>query len=291
MFTSDTSKIINTDHYTHQLNITLSWFPEHFAHEKVMVTVAKPWITVNSGISYIGQWQNDIANINEIANEIDQSGNSANINLNQTNINWTLIWNWTNNIGNNGTVTGDTYTNAWSEWISYNDNATDFNNIAWANWTFKEYNWLDNVYYSNGNTTIDLTIINNINKSTTFIVENGDLTIDNNIVSNFNIAFIVKWGHIIINNNVTKLSWTYITIDWKIISDLIDTENQLTINGSIYGNMNKLRNHRTHISLDNTTWNINVGTNVNYSSSLLNKPAPLVSKFIWEYIDSTKFAQ
>ena len=283
VFTSDITKLWYKDHYTHQLNITLSWFKNHFAHEEVRVTVAKPWITVNSGISYIGQWQNDIANINEISNDLGY-------NTNQTNIQWTLIWDWSNNIGNNGTIWWDIHSNAWSEWNYYATSA-NINNIAWANWVFKPYNWLDNVYYSNGNTTLDNTIINNINKPTTFIVENGNLTINNNVTSNYNIAFIVKWWNIIINHNVTELKWTYITIGWKINSDWTKTENQLKINGSVYGNMNGLRDYRTHISLDNSTWNIQVGTQINYNSNLLNKPAPLVSKFIWDYIDSIQIAQ
>jgi hypothetical protein len=173
--------------------------------------------------------------------------------------------------------------------------------------TFAQYNGLSNVFYTkNKNITIDNSWIpsewtdgtntesidNTIAR--TFIIENGNLYINKDIASSKNIAFIVKWGNIIIGENVTQIAWTYIAIKtaggWWEIKWRVKTNNKLTINGSLYGDLTNLTNKRTHVSVD-ANWVIQVGTFISFGSSILNKPAPLVSQFITEYIESTKVAQ
>jgi len=298
-FISDIN-LFSDDHKTNELHITLSGFPDHFAHEKVYVTVAKPWISVKGwALSFIwnNETQNQIANVNDIANEI------GSINTEQTNIEWTLIWIWDNDLSNNWNIWWDIYYEASTEWNEYWDSSSWAITTDWTN-TFSTtsfdtsynelFNWISNViHYKNTNVVIDSDVNLSLSEPRTYIIENGDLIISWNIEADKNIAFIVKWWNIIFNETADYLStgnkhsikWTYISIDWMIKSP--NTEQQLKVNGSLYGNLNILRQNRTHIKLEDN-WTISVGTVINFGSNILNKPAPLVSKFIWEYIESTK---
>ncbi|USN58063.1 MAG: hypothetical protein H6767_07065 [Candidatus Peribacteria bacterium] len=67
------------------------------------------------------------------------------------------------------------------------------------------------------------------------------------------------------------------------------TNNVLTINGAVYGNMTELLEKRTYIK-DNANGQIDVGTIVSFGSSFFRKPAPLLGEFIGEYLSSRKYA-
>ncbi len=68
-----------------------------------------------------------------------------------------------------------------------------------------------------------------------------------------------------------------------------ESEKQLLVKGSLYGNVSNLVENRYYISDD--THGLSVGTIVSFGSSLFTKPAPLVTQFTKEYIRSTKVAK
>ena len=161
---------------------------------------------------------------------------------------------------------------------------------------FGKYNGLDNVYIITGkNVIINSGDFVAPTEPTTYIVEGGNLTINENINSNANIAFVVKGWDIIIHKDVEEIDGTYISIPvWSpaIGGDIVgsgDTSTQLVVNGSLYGDISELVMTRHYISNDSgQLW---VGTIVSFGSSLFTKPAPLVSQFIGEYLEAEKIAR
>ena len=67
------------------------------------------------------------------------------------------------------------------------------------------------------------------------------------------------------------------------------TDKQLTVNGSLYGNIEDLVDDRYYVA--NSGGQLSVGTIVSFGSSLFSKPAPLVSQFIGEYLSAEKVAK
>ena len=61
------------------------------------------------------------------------------------------------------------------------------------------------------------------------------------------------------------------------------------MNGSLYGDIQDLVQNRNYISQDGDQ--LSVGTVVSFGSGIFHKPAPLVSQFVGEYLDSTKVAR
>jgi hypothetical protein len=131
------------------------------------------------------------------------------------------------------------------------------------------------------------------NWSKTYIVENWNLIINSNINYPENIWFVVKWWNIIINSSVTEINWIYISIPkesiWWEIKWTAKTNNVLTVNWSLYWNIDNLINTRTYI--EEINWYLNVWTIISFWSSIFRQPAPLTWKFIWEYMDSQKVAK
>lgn len=160
---------------------------------------------------------------------------------------------------------------------------------------FVNYNGLTNVKVVKGNYTLKASDISGITQPTTFIVEQGNLTIPMNILLSDNVAFVVRGGDLIIDASVTNLKGTYIAIknaETNVggnIRSNARTDKQLTVNGSLYGNVAQLVESRDYI--DGSKETIGVGTIVSFGSSLFSKPAPLISQFITEYMNSTKVAQ
>lgn len=67
------------------------------------------------------------------------------------------------------------------------------------------------------------------------------------------------------------------------------TNTVLTVDGSLYGDISDLSLKRTYIR--DTGSQISVGTIVSFASGLFRRPAPLVSQFIEEYMQSEKIAK
>ena len=182
------------------------------------------------------------------------------------------------------------------EWEALEDNSVS-EITASTNTAFDKYQGLSNVFAKRWDVTIDTAPVVWWAISKTFIIEGWDLNLsdllDWTIESGNNIAYIVKGGDINIDANVSEINWTFIAIPvsgvgWNITSDNTDTP--LTVNGSLYGNLTRLTENRTHISMA-SDWTINVWTVISYGSNLLSKPAPLVGQFINDSLEAQKIAQ
>jgi hypothetical protein len=137
--------------------------------------------------------------------------------------------------------------------------------------------------------------MSSLSEATTFIVEWGNLVIPKDIKDiDENIAFVVKGWDIVISSSVKHLDGTYIAIPvwtkWGSITSTADTEAQLVVNGSLYGDISQLVNSRYYVSSKDNKL-LSVGTIVSFGSRIFHKPAPLVSQFIWEYLNTTKVAK
>ncbi len=154
-----------------------------------------------------------------------------------------------------------------------------------------KYNGLDNVYIVKGKNVEISSIPAGITESTTFIVEWGNLTITGNIETNENVAFVVKGGDIKIRSNVVKLDGTYIAIPNTTGGNITSqpSADQLVVDGSLYGNIENLVQNRYYIAQDGDQ--LSVGTIVSFGSGLFTRPAPLVSQFVGEYLESEKVAK
>lgn len=151
----------------------------------------------------------------------------------------------------------------------------------------EKYNGLSNVYVHNWDVILNG---QSIVWWKTYLIENGNLYINWNVnLVSWNIAFVVKWGNIIIANNVTGLEWVYLSIWWKIMSDGQKTNNRLLVNGWLYWDASDLFANRTYMKSDN--WIINVWTIVNFKSSVFDNPPPLLTNFVEEYMKVAKIAK
>lgn len=74
------------------------------------------------------------------------------------------------------------------------------------------YNGLKNVSIVKNADLEIRSIPSSLSGARTYIVENGDLYINGNLDYKSNIAFVVKGGNIYIDEDVTRMDGTYITI-------------------------------------------------------------------------------
>jgi hypothetical protein len=241
---------------------------------KLPVRVVKPSVWTTGGwTSYINGWSN-ISDIKEV-NDKDWNENFTGPSV------WDLSSSTTTT--DEANTSDDKITIEWS-W-STADN-------TWSLNEFRDYNWIKNaVVLENKNFEI-WELFNSW--AITYIVENGDLYIAQNIIYSDNIAFVVKWWNIIVDSNVENIKWTFIAIPkwdtWWEIKWTNNTTNRLKVDGSLYWNIKPLLKTRTYIKQDNN-WLLNIWTIVSFGSSVFRSPAPLVNTFINEYLKATKVAQ
>ncbi|MFA5917857.1 MAG: hypothetical protein WC850_06515 [Candidatus Gracilibacteria bacterium] len=273
------------------LKTTLQGFPDAFFSTPLKVRVSKPAVaTVGGGTSLIKN-SKITADINKVASD-GYSDEDKNKNFVGAGVSTGSISSYSKKVSDTTSVTkissGQTskiesnLTKVTTTQVTGNKNITD---------TLTKYNGLSNVFIVKGNLTINSTSIPGSSERT-YIVEGGNLYINQNITYTDNIAFVVKGGNIIIASNVTKINGTLISIKvsgvgGQIIS--VESDNKLVINGSLYGDIENLVNNRTYIENKNDL--INVGTIVSFGSNLFRKQAPLVGDFIGEYIASKKVAK
>lgn len=171
--------------------------------------------------------------------------------------------------------------------ILNNSNSTSTQTTLWL--PTEKYNGFENVFISKNN--IELNDLNITGWNKTYIIE-WDLTINWNITTSDNLLFVTKWWNIKIWANVSKIEAVLMSMKnnnnwWKIISE--NSPEQLYINWAIYWELDELLQNRTYISTD---WNyVKVWTNVSFSSKILSNPAPLLSKFLWEYIEAERVSE
>ena len=270
----------------------LDW--AYFA-ETVKVRVAKPSIvTTGWGTSYVRS-VNKVSDINKVANwvvdptKVDDNKNFV----------WTSVSDLTSYSDNTtNTTIVDKVENTWDDynsnvWDAVDNTAPATTEIKTSLSDFESYNWMKDVFVlKSKNFKINSDLFSSISGPRTYIIENGDLYINKDIVYNDNIAFVVKWGDIFIDSSVKRIDWTYITLkqwtNWWNIKSAQSTDT-LVVNWSLYWNIDDLVSNRVKVEENN--WNLSVWTVVSFGSSLFRKPAPLVSQFIAEYLEQQKVAQ
>lgn len=282
-----------------ELNVTLEWHQASYFASKLDITVVKPTIITTWGwTTYLNK---QVWNVAESA-KTAWKDSIADKNKNFVS---TVLWPQ-NDLSFVKTVTDtNKVAKTANEWTKYSSWASNIVKSTWntTNWTgtlndVKSYNWMSDVFIlKDKSLKIDsswLSRLQSITIPTTYIVENGNLEILTNIKDiPQNIAFVVKWWNIIVDKNVNALEWTYITIPWtvwgKVMSNWENNTSTLKLSWTIYWDLNNLIDNRTFVKEE--AWKISVWTVVNFGSSLLKKPAPLISRFIWEYMDATKTAK
>jgi len=116
-------------------------------------------------------------------------------------------------------------------------------------------------------------------QSTTYIIENGDLIVDRDFRTDYNVLFVVKDKKIKIGNDVEKIDAVLMNFADGIFSNPDSaTQKVLTIRGALYGNIENLLKNRTYIEGKDAY--VEVGTNVNFTSDIFGDPPPLMSKFL-----------
>ncbi len=283
-----------------ELVVTLEWHEKSYFASKLDITVVKPTITtIWWGTTYL---KKEVWNVAESA-KTAWKDSIADKNKNFVS---TVLWPQ-NDLSFVKTVTDkDKIEKTANEWTKYSSWASNVVKSTWntTNGTetldhVKSYNWMSDVFIlKDKSLKIDsswLSRLQSITIPTTYIVENGNLEISEDIKNiPQNIAFVVKWWNIIIDKNVNALEWTYISIpNWtvwgKVISNWENNTSTLKLSWTVYWNLDDLIDNRTFVKEE--AWKISVWTVVNFGSSLLKKPAPLISRFIWEYMDATKTAK
>ena len=245
--------------------------------------------------SYVSD-TSDIADISDVADWILDTSENKN-----------FIWAWVSD----GDISSysNTITDTWSidtvKWDleNYSDNINSISSVDWVTIgssfslsDFENYNWIDNVFIlKNKNFVVNFDLFSWVSWARTYIIENWDLEIKSDIDYDYNIAFVVKWWNIKISDNVSLMDGMYITIvkdlvGWKFLWTGGSTINRLIVNGTLYWNINELISSRTYVK-QNAYNQIDVWTIISFGSSLFRKPAPLISKFIDEYLNSEKVAK
>ena len=263
------------------------------------VRVSKPSVaTTWGGTSFISD-TTDIANIKDVADEGRENLNA----WENSNFVWAGISTWSLSSAiktiDDVSIVSDISDDGIAAQGSLNDLLDDTGTPSLITTTdledFESYNGIENVFIlKEKNFRVLSDTFNSIAGARTYIIENGNLLIDDDIDYPSNIAFVVKSGDIKIKENVNLITGTYISIPgattgWGIVWTS-DTNEVLKVRGSLYGDISELVSSRTYVK-ENPNGQINVGTIVSFGSSLFRKPAPLTWQFIWEYLNSEKVAK
>ncbi len=265
----------------------------YFAQE-LEVRVAKPSVvTTGWGTSYV----KDSSKIADVSNVSYDENKNDNKNFVGTSVSWLSSY-------SKDKVDTSVKDKIQAEATKYSSGSIN-KVISWNTWIWtisslssitKSYNGIKNVFLLKWQNLSISGIPTTIKWARTYIIEDGDLIINGNLKYSENIAFVVKGGNIFIDNAVTgldgiyitiKKSWVWGNIEWKTIET---TNNKLIVNGSLYWVIEDLINKRTYIK-NESDGQLNVGTIISFASSIFRSPAPLVSQFIEEYIQSEKIAK
>ncbi len=271
-------------------------FDDAYFASPLKIRVAKPSVATTGGwTSYVSDTQK-LSNVEEVADGILDTSKNKN-----------FVWAWVStwSVSSYSKVVTDTekVEEIKNEWDNYSDKTKEIIKVNWTTlWStallsdFENYNWIENVFIlKNKNFIVNNSSLSGLSWARTYIIENWNLTINVDISYNDNIAFVVKWWDIEIDKNVTSIEWTYVSIIkdsvWgKFMWKWWKTLNILTINGSLYGDISNLVSNRTYVK-NNPYDQIDLWTIVSFGSSLFRKPAPLLSNFIDEYLESQRVAK
>ncbi|MDD3646648.1 MAG: hypothetical protein PHH06_04570, partial [Candidatus Gracilibacteria bacterium] len=253
------------------------------------VRVSKPSIvTSGGGTSYVSD-TSKIANINDVAIN-EQNKNFAGVGVSTGDTSSFSDTTDDADIVSDTQSDGDNYSGSLTT-VTDEDGAASSTTTSLSD--FENYNGIENVFIlRNKNFRITSNYFSSLTGPRTYIVENANLYVDTNLSYPENIAFVVKGGNIIIDASVSSIKGTYISIEKNGVGGSITsgaTSTQLTVNGSLYGDVSNLVDNRYYV--EETSGALSVGTIVSFGSALFTKPAPLVSQFITEYLNSQKVAK
>ena len=136
-----------------------------------------------------------------------------------------------------------------------------------------------NVYQIEGN--LNLSELNGMTESATFIVNNGDVLAysDFTLASDVFAAFIIRDGDLLIETNVTELQGMYLVEQGEVKSapegDISDV--QLKVSGNLYGNLGHLLAYRRYIG---TASDIEPSIEINFDLRLLDNTPPMLEQFL-----------
>ena len=287
--TQDLNKVAYTLWEGSTRPITWAYFEKTFD-----VTVVKPTITTTWGWTNYVKNQN-AADLKNISNVKDTSGNT----IVSNNYVWTWIWDDLSSSSKDGISDSGSLVEGSELEDIVNEKIESITTVDWIN-----YNGMDNVYYVQSDFDITSSFDINTNPvdglsdtaSKTYIIE-WSLTINSDITGYpGSLAFIVKGGNIIVWEDVKNLQGTYIALPdtdwyyWNIKGWGNSTNEVLHVKWSMYWDNAHLLSKRTYIK-NNSQGQIDVGTIVSFGSSVFRKPAPLTTKFINDYLETTKVAQ
>ena len=139
------------------------------------------------------------------------------------------------------------------------------------------------VYQFNG-TSLDVSAVAGISESATFIITNGDLTVNNNFAftnSGVFAAFIVRQGDLLIDKDVASMAGMYLVEQGEIKSSPEpDVSNvQLIVSGNMFGDLGHLLAYRRYIG---NTSDIEPSIEINFDLRLLNNTPPMLEQFLGE---------
>jgi len=286
----DTSSINNSNNFENAKVITkVETYPNwSFWNWILNVKVAKSSVSTFGWGASLLKWNN----LSDVSNLSTEENKSKNKNLILTSIWDKALSSYVYKTDNKEII--KISIDEWNKDLKKLNTLQSNSNKILKNWLpDKSFNWLENIFIHNWDVNLDTFNSSWINKNTTYIIQNWNLTINTDIKINKNILFVVKWGNIIINSNVKQIDAILITIWennvwWNINSDK-DTNDQLNINWALYWNISWLLSNRTYIKSE---WEyIKVGTNVNFSSKIFANPPPLLSKFLQDYLNVQKEAK
>ncbi len=284
-FYSDITSLPNWVNYVDwNIITTLQWLQNNdtFLKSILKVRVAKPSISTTGWWAWRINWSN-LSDVNILSNDfwnLDPNKNK--------NIIWTSVWNdslstSTKKITNNTDVNKSTFKE--NENLSSLDKTfTSWDNTASNSLPITKYNGFDNIFTHKWNLSLSSQTISGWNK--TYIIEDWNLTISWDIKSDNNILFVIKNWKVIITKDVRLIDAVIINLNWWEIVWDEQTTNKLIVNWALYWNVDELLSKRTYIK---DRWEyIDVWTNINFTSKIISSPPPLLSKFLWEYIEWTK---
>ena len=308
IFIWDISGISSWKYSNNELMVSLkhnsTLFEEIYSESQIKVRVSKPSIVTVWGWTSFVDNTSDIANITDVADAEYSVEKISNKNFVWAGVT-TDISSYSKNVDNNlGSMDKIAL-----EWDYYNKSINRVTNSIWSiAWItisnigdYNNYHWLEKVFIlKDKNFEIWWTTFNWLSGPRTYIVENGNLIISDDFDYLGNIAFVVKWWNIIVNSNVANITWVFISIKeessiswvfvwWEIRWNWTVTKDILKVDWALYWNITDLVSQRIYILPMN--WQINVWTIVNFWSSNFHKPAPLIWKFIWDYLEAQKVAK
>ncbi len=153
----------------------------------------------------------------------------------------------------------------------------------------KTHDYGSNVYFIKNTQSLkisDLKISSEFDKSTTFILEEGDLLIDENFRTTGNkfFAFIVRKGNILIDPSVDNINGIFIAEKGKVKSINISTKTaeissrKLKVSGSLIGNLRHLLSFRKFIGTSDAK--LEPSISVNFDIRLLEATPPILERFL-----------